>query len=105
MSASNFTHLVQTFRGGGAVLRFAAVPDRCPACGHSIEPRRLAAHSTSPDDLLVDFAFQCPQAPCRRIFIAEYAREEEPAFALRAVHGLTPHQTEYRYPGPWAGVY
>jgi hypothetical protein len=98
---ASFTHLVQTFRGGGAFLGFAALPDRCPACGGAIEPRRVAAHSTSPDDLVLDFAFQCPLAPCRRIFVGEYAREEEETtFNLRGVHGVAPHHTE---PG-WAGI-
>ena len=70
-----FHHPIQLFRGTGATERFAAAPGHCPVCGQRIEPRPLVAHSTSPDDLLVDFAFQCPQVNCRRIFVAEYARE------------------------------
>jgi hypothetical protein len=75
MSAAAFHHPVQAFRGTGAVRCFTGAPDHCPACGERGEPRPLVAHSTSPDDLLVDFVFQCPRATCRRFFVAEYAFE------------------------------
>ena len=75
MSHLAFHHPVQTFRGTGALRRFTAAPASCPACGERMEPRPLAAHSTSPDDLTVDFALQCPRVNCRRIFVAEYAAE------------------------------
>lgn len=98
MCVSAFTHLVQNFSGSGAFRTFAGVPDQCPACGGAIEPRRLAAHSTSPGDLLVDFAFQCPRAACRRLFVAEYGRGADGAFALLGVGGAPSHEEE-RYPG------
>jgi len=90
-----FHHPVQLFRGTGATRRFAAAPEHCPVCEQRIEPRPLVAHSTSPDDLLVDFAFQCPNVHCRRLFVAEYALEAGITYDLVAVaapafehHGL-----------------
>jgi hypothetical protein len=85
MSATAFTHLVQRFSGTGVVRGFAAAPDRCPVCEHHVEPRPLVAHSTSPDDQLVDFVFQCPRPTCRRTFVGEYGREYGDAYALLAV--------------------
>ncbi|MFL5386784.1 MAG: hypothetical protein ACJ8GN_30190 [Longimicrobiaceae bacterium] len=85
MPAQLFHHPVQTFRGTGAMRRFGAAPDHCPACGAHIEARPLVAHSTSPDDLVVDFAFQCPRVNCRRMFVAEYGLEAGNTFALLAV--------------------
>ena len=85
MPAHVFHHPVQSFRGAGALRRFTAAPDHCPVCGQSVEPRPLAAHATSPDDLLVDFVFQCPRVSCRRMFVAEYALEAGDRFDLMAV--------------------
>jgi hypothetical protein len=82
MPATEFHHPVQSFRGTGALRRFIAAPDECPACGEHVEARPLVAHSTSPDDLLVDFVFQCPRVNCRRMFVAEYAREAGNTFEL-----------------------
>ena len=84
MPAQVFHHPVQTFRGTGAMRRFTESPGHCPACGGHIEARPLVAHSTSPDDLLVDFVFQCPRVNCRRMFVAEYGLEEDNSFALLA---------------------
>lgn len=84
MSATVFTHLVQRFGGTGAVLTFNAAPEECPVCGRHIEPRRLAAHSTSPDDQVVDFAFQCPHPTCRRMFVGEYGVEHGDVYRLLA---------------------
>jgi len=98
MCASSFTHLVQNFSGTGAVRTFDGIPDQCPACGGAIEPRRLAAHSTSPGDLLVDFAFQCPRPTCRRLFVAEYAHAANGTFVLLAVVGAHANEEE-SYPG------
>jgi hypothetical protein len=85
MSALVFHHRVQTFRGTGAVRRFTCAPRECPVCGQHMEPRPLVAHSTSPDDLLVDFVFQCSRVNCRRMFVAEYAHEAGNTFELQAV--------------------
>lgn len=85
MPAQVFHHRVQSFRGTGAMRRFAASPDHCPACGAHIEARPLVAHSTSPDDLVVDFAFQCPKVSCRRMFVAEYGMTETNTFELLTV--------------------
>jgi hypothetical protein len=85
MPALLFHHPVQLFRGTGALKRFAAAPDHCPACHARIEARPLVAHSTSPDDLLVDFAFQCPQVSCRRLFVAEYGLEAGITYDLLGV--------------------
>jgi hypothetical protein len=85
MPASVFHHPVQAFRGTGAIRRFTAAPDHCPACGERVEPRPLVAHATSPDDLLVDFVFQCPRVSCRRMFVGEYALEAGNHFELVAV--------------------
>jgi len=87
-----FHHPVQYFRGTGALRRFTSAPDHCPACGHRVEPRPLVAHSTSPDDLLVDFVFQCPRVSCRRMFVAEYACEAESSFELLAVAAPAFHE-------------
>lgn len=85
MGGSDFTHLVQRFRGTGAVVRFSGLPDHCPACGTHVQARPLVAHSTSPDDQTVDFAFQCPRVTCRRMFVGEYGREHGDAYHLLAV--------------------
>ncbi len=95
MCASSFTHLVQNFSGTGAVRAFDGIPDHCPVCGVAIEPRRVAAHSTSAGDLLVDFAFQCPRATCRRLFVAEYARAADGAYTLHAIGGAQAHEDDY----------
>ena len=84
MPAQLFHHPVQTFRGTGAMRRFASSPDHCPACGGQIEARPLVAHSTSPDDQTVDFVFQCPRVNCRRMFVAEYGLEADNSFVLLA---------------------
>jgi hypothetical protein len=102
MCASTFTHLVQNFSGSGAVRAFDGLPDHCPACGGAIEPRRIAAHATSPGDLLLDFVFQCPRAMCRRLFVAEYASVAGDAFTLHAVGGAQAHEDDYH---SWAPVY
>ena len=80
------THLLARFDGRGAVRRFAEVPAVCPACAHHVEPRRLSAHSTSPDDTAVEFVFQCPRDACRRVFVGEYRLGRGDEFEL--LHAL-----------------
>lgn len=84
MSATIFTHLVQRFAGTGAVWVFDGAPEHCPACGQHIQARPLAAHATSADDQLVDFAFQCPRPECRRMFVAEYGMDYAGRYTLFA---------------------
>lgn len=84
MPGTVFTHLVQRFCGSGAVLRFEGAPEHCPVCGTHALARPLAAHSISPADHLVDFAFQCPRFACRRVFVGEYARKADGSYALMA---------------------
>lgn len=100
MSTLVFHHPVQTFRGTGALHRFTAAPEHCPACGRHVEPRPLVAHSTSPTDQLVDFAFQCPHAACRRVFVAEYAREPGGGYEL-----MSPAEPAYGEHGAGAREY
>jgi hypothetical protein len=85
---------MQGFRGTGAVRTFEGIPEECPECGHFMEPRRLGVHSTAPDDGRADFAFQCSLDPCRRLFLAEYVREDG-VYALRSVGGVATAHDEY----------
>jgi len=101
MTATAFVHLVQLFRGTGAVLRFSGAPNECPACGRQGEPRRLVAHSTSPDDEMVEFAFQCPRAPCRRLFVGEYGRAAGGAYQPLAVAAPSFGTEAAGHASPW----
>lgn len=67
-----FLEIVVNYVGHAANRPFAELPRLCPACVHHMEPWRLAARSTCPDDTRVDFAFQCPRPECRRVFVARY---------------------------------
>jgi hypothetical protein len=68
----DFMHPVVDFDGRCSNRSFAEIPRLCPICDHHVEPWRLAARATSPDDRLVDFAFQCSRPECRRMFVARY---------------------------------
>ena len=84
-----FEHPVIDFHGHGANRRFGDLPETCPHCHHHVDPRRLTAHSTTPDDGSVDFTFQCPRPECRRVFVGEYRRGLDGEFDLVAVDLLT----------------
>ena len=84
-----FEHLFTDFTGHGATRTFAEVPEQCPTCHHHIDPRRLTAHSTAPDDVSVDFAFQCPRADCRRVFVGRYRAGPDGEYDLLSVAPLT----------------
>jgi hypothetical protein len=80
-----FEHPTTGFAGRGASRRYGEVPEMCPLCRHHVDPRRLTAHSTAPDDARVDFAFQCPRADCRRVFVGEYRLGPDGEYDLLAV--------------------
>lgn len=92
MSAQVFHHLVQDYDGRGAVRTFATPPEHCPVCGRHVDPRPLAAHATDPGERRIDFAYQCPAAPCRRIFVAEYGRAPCGEYELLAVAAPEPRE-------------
>jgi hypothetical protein len=80
-----FEHPTTGFTGRGASRRYGEVPEMCPLCHHHVDPRRLTAHATAPDDARVDFAFQCPRADCRRVFVGEYRLGPDGEYDLLAV--------------------
>lgn len=84
-----FEHLLMGFDGHGGSRTFAEVPQVCPLCHHHVDPRRLSAHATSPDGGSVDFAFQCPRAECRRVFVGRYQAGQDGAYDLLSVAPLT----------------
>jgi hypothetical protein len=80
-----FEHMTTDFTGHGASRRYGDLPETCPHCHHHVDPRRLTAHATAPDSLAVDFAFQCPRADCRRVFVGRYRTGPDGEFDLIAV--------------------
>lgn len=68
----SFLHPMVDFAGRCSNRAFGEMPRVCPVCHHHTEPWRLAAHSSSPDDAQVDFAFQCSRRECRRVFVTTY---------------------------------
>jgi hypothetical protein len=81
-----FLHVLVDYAGHCSNRRFAEAPRVCPSCGHHMDPWRLAAHSTSPSNVEVDFAFQCPRADCRRTFVAHYVLGADAEFDLADVY-------------------
>ena len=90
-----FEHLTMDFSGHGASRKFGEVPETCPICHHHVDPRRLAAHSTAPDNAEVDFAFQCPRADCRRVFVGRYRLGPDGEFDLQSVAPFTARREEF----------
>jgi hypothetical protein len=86
-----FMHVLVDFAGHCSNREFAEAPRICPVCEHHMDPWRLAAHSTSPGNAGVDFAFQCPRPDCRRTFVAHYEMGPDAEYDLVEV---------YRHHGP-----
>jgi hypothetical protein len=70
----NHLHALVTYDGRARAVQFDTLPRACPCCGEQCAPWRLSARATSPDDGLVDFAFQCSRPACRRVFVVRYHR-------------------------------
>ena len=90
-----FEHLTTDFGGRGASRRFAEVPENCPLCHHHIDPRRLTANATSSDNTAVDFAFQCPRAECRHVFVGQYRLGPDGEYDLLSVSPLTARREDF----------
>jgi len=78
----NHLHPLVTYDGRGASVQFDAMPRRCPCCGEPDSPWRLAARSTTYDEAIVDFAFQCSRPNCRRVYVATYHRNDQGDYVL-----------------------
>lgn len=78
----HYLHVVVNYAGHCANREFAELPCTCPHCGNDVQPWRLAARSTRADDTSVEFAFQCPQPDCRRLFVGRYVLGPDNTFHL-----------------------
>ena len=92
----SFLHSIVDFAGRCSNQTFAEMPRICPVCPHHTVPWRLAAHSTSPENTSVDFAFQCSRDECRRMFVVNYRLGADMEFDLENP-AVASHDSEHRW--------
>jgi hypothetical protein len=94
----DFMQPVLNYDGRCSNRSFAEMPRLCPICGHHVDPWRLTAHSTSPDNRSVDFAFQCSLPDCRRMFVAHYELGPDDEYDLVEMYAPHANRRTIRHP-------